>query len=73
MAHATIQMLTNLVSNESLKPQGYRFEPIFSKFLNVWSKSLSKDGKVHFLNIHCFLTKDIEQPNTKKCQQTMEF
>ena len=31
MAQATIQMLTNLVSNESLKPQEYRFEPIFSK------------------------------------------
>ena len=45
----------------------------FRNHLNEWSKSLSKDGKVHILKIHCFLTKNIEWPNTKKCQQTIEF
>ena len=32
VAHATIQMLTNLVLNESLEPQGYRFDYILLFF-----------------------------------------
>ena len=35
VANARIQILTNLVSNESLKPRGYRFDQIFVKFLHL--------------------------------------
>ena len=50
MAHARIQKLTNLVSNESLKPHGYRFDKMFFKFL-ISMGDISKDGEVKFLRI----------------------
>ena len=35
MAHARIQILTNLVSNESLKSRGFRFDQIVVKLLHL--------------------------------------
>ena len=35
VTHAPIQKLTNLVSNESLKPQKYRYEINFWKFSSL--------------------------------------
>ena len=35
VTHAPIQKLTNLVSNESLKPQGSRYEITFWKFSSL--------------------------------------